>query len=122
MNPGDTEITPADTADLSAFVNECEQMAAGLQQQAIASQTGTAMGGHPNPAYFNGRAAALMKAAADLIRKSLPGVAPFVPESGGPGLPTVQHTGPAATPDGSPGPAPTPRPVQPQAEQPAKKK
>lgn len=110
MNPGDTEIAPADTTDLAAFAAECDQFAAGLQQQAIAAQSGTAMGGHPNPSFFNGRAASLLKAAADLLR---PAPKPSDGPAGDPAAPPVPPPNP-------PEPAPTPKPVQ--AEQPAKKK
>lgn len=88
MRPDDSVITPADTSDVPAYLNELDQFAQGLQTQAIASVAGTAMGGHPNPTFFNGRAAALMKAAAELLRKHLPAelLNPPKPEEGTPAV------------------------------------
>lgn len=114
MNPGDTQITPADVTNLPAFLTECDEFAAGLQSQAVASQAGTALGGHPSPAYFNGRAASLLKAAADLVRKFAPVV------NAKPAEPDVPEPASPAEPGPHPTVAPAPRPAQ--AEQPAKKK
>lgn len=62
-------ITPAEIADLSQFLVECDRHIEGLAQQAINAERGTALGGHPNPSWFYGRTAQLLKALVQLTRK-----------------------------------------------------
>lgn len=73
MSPLDNTPNLADPAVLAAA---CETTAGGLDQQSIASQSGTALGGHPNPAFLYAHAAMLLRTAAGQLRRAAPPPAP----------------------------------------------
>lgn len=85
-NPADAACRPPDNMSDPVIVAQLlEDDAGGLDQQATASQQGSALGGHPFPAFFYGKAASDCRAAAKLIRE-LSGISspttPTVPSSG----------------------------------------
>lgn len=51
---------------------ELDELAAGMDQQAVAARTGTALGGHSDPFHFFGRVAFALRAAASQIRSDHP--------------------------------------------------
>ncbi len=70
-----SEAIPRPAVDLdnpADLIRECEAMRDGLGQQAAASKTGTALSGHPYPAFFFGRVAAVLDACARMIQKQTP--------------------------------------------------
>lgn len=72
-----TEIpTGTDLSDPRKLIEECLSMADGLRQQAVATRTNTAMGGHPHPAFFFEQAAAVMGLAAARLKELLPPESP----------------------------------------------
>ena len=62
-----------DLTDPAVLKTQCEEFAAGMEQQAIASTHRNAFQGHPQPGYFYGRAAAVFKAAAEFVAQHQPG-------------------------------------------------
>lgn len=61
-----------DLSDPAVLRTQCEEFAAGMEQQAIASNHRNAFQGHPQPGFFFGRAAAILKAAAEFVRQHQP--------------------------------------------------
>lgn len=61
-----------DLKDPKVLANVCRNLAGGMDQQATASQSGTALAGHPNPGFFYGDVAAKLRLAADMIEKNAP--------------------------------------------------
>lgn len=103
MNPNDILPTPGqdlnDPAQLEALLRD---QASGLEQQAIAAQQGSALGGHPFPAYFYGRTAEVCRAGAAMIRQRL--LTPGHPAAPGPHPPAA--SGVASAPINPPAPEP----------------
>lgn len=58
--------------DIRQLADECMSMHGGMIQQAIASRTGSALGGHPNPEFLFGRVATVLEAAANALRALAP--------------------------------------------------
>ena len=96
----------ADPADLIAM---CVEMAAGMDQQIIAANPNSAMGGHPRPAELFGRAANVFRACANMLRTLIaaenttgsPGTVPSTPATpgaGAGGVGTVTITGETGSP------------------------
>ena len=72
---------PADLTNSQELAKECKELAGGMRQQATASQAGTALSGHPYPAYFYGRVAAALEASAvKLEEMPLPAADPTPPK------------------------------------------
>lgn len=57
-----------DLTDPATLQTACEEMAAGMEQQAMAANNRNAFQGHPQPVFFFNRAAAVLKAAGDYLR------------------------------------------------------
>lgn len=55
-------LAPKDLTDRKTLIAECEAVISGMDLQAQAGTGHSAMGGVPNPAYFYGRGAALLRA------------------------------------------------------------
>jgi hypothetical protein len=74
VNPTfDNVINPGpDLDDPNVLAKECADYAEGMQQQALAAQQGTALGGHPYPAQFYSKVAEVLAAAAKHIAQSAP--------------------------------------------------
>lgn len=73
-----------DLNDPAVLAAECDTLAAGLRQEAEASQRGTALSGHPNPDYFFNRCADLFKFCGEkfrVIADKTPKPAPETPPS-----------------------------------------
>lgn len=62
FNMGNDITTPEGVAA------EAEALVEGMRQQAAASRSGTALGGHPNPQWFYTRVADVLQASASLIK------------------------------------------------------
>lgn len=90
--PPEGHVAPGVTD--AALAAECEELSAGMMTQASASNSGSPLAGHPHPAFFYGKVAAVLKAAAVRLRSIVPpghptvapppkhpvSDAPFVPE------------------------------------------
>lgn len=59
-----------DLTDPATLQSQCEEFANGLQQQAIAATHRNAFQGHPQPGFFFGRAAEILRAAAAYVAKN----------------------------------------------------
>lgn len=59
---------PLDYTDPGVLAQQCDSACEGLKQQAMASQHGTALSGHPYPAHFFGHCAALFGIMAERLR------------------------------------------------------
>lgn len=57
--------------DAASVANACENFAGGMEQQSIMASSGSALGGHPNPAFFYGQVAMVLKAAAELLKNPI---------------------------------------------------
>lgn len=58
----------SDLSDPIQLTAQLDSLAGGMDQQAIASRSGTALGGHPYPEFFYGQVAVALRAAALMIR------------------------------------------------------
>jgi hypothetical protein len=84
------EFSPVGTAgpdmsDPAVIAEQCRTLAAGLRQEATASQRGTALSGHPNPDYFFNRCADLLVFLGEkftAIADKTPKPAPETPQDG----------------------------------------
>lgn len=77
-----------DLTDPKVLRVQCEEFAAGLDQQAIAASHRNAFQGHPQPAFFFGRIATILRAAAAFAAQfesapPTPAPIPVTTESGG---------------------------------------
>lgn len=61
---------PADLTDPAVVARECADLAEGMQQQAAAAASGSALGGHPNPGFYLSRVAFTLAAASKLLAAS----------------------------------------------------
>lgn len=73
--PADERTAP-DLSDPVVLAAQLEDFASGVDQQAVASRSGTALAGHPYPEFFFGRVAELMRRGAAALRKLPPSPAP----------------------------------------------
>lgn len=71
MNPDDAFQHGPDMTNPDALAQLLLDQAGGLEQQAVASKQGSALGGHPNPAFFYGHSAGVCRAAAAMIKSRL---------------------------------------------------
>jgi len=105
FSPADAASGPApDFTDPVRVAQLLEDAAGGLDQQATAAQQGSALGGHPFPAFFYGNTAHLARAAAHLIRVRLTGAdgpapAPTSPVATAPLNEVRAEPKPVASPD-----------------------
>lgn len=60
-----------DPNDPAAVSRECADLAAGMEQQAQAATTHTALAGHPSPAHLFMRASAALAAASALLKPAM---------------------------------------------------
>ncbi len=103
MNSNDAFTPAPDLSDPGTLAQLLLDQAGGLEQQATAATQGSALGGHPFPAFFYGRTAEVARAAAKMIQDRLCGApSPGGPAAGVASAPTAETR---ATP-----PAPAPEP------------
>lgn len=69
MNPAFRQ--PADLTDPAVVARECADLAEGMQQQAAAAASGSALGGHPNPGFYLSRVAFTLAAASKLLASAV---------------------------------------------------
>ena len=58
-----------DLDDPAVLAREAESLAGGMQQQANMAQTGTAMGGHPNPGWLYGHVSRVLAKCAEVVKQ-----------------------------------------------------
>lgn len=61
-----------DYNDPAFLAAECAALAEGMEQQANAARSGTALSGHPHPNYFYGKVAHTLRAAAQMVKGLVP--------------------------------------------------
>ncbi len=96
--------TGPDLTDPKVAAQHLLDIAGGLDQQATASQMGSALGGHPYPAFFFGRGAEVCRAAAKLLEGNCPTEAK---------IGAAEFTTPTTPPGPSVPPAAPPQPAEP---------
>ena len=114
MSPDELLNRTNDLNNPDVLAAALREAAATLEQQSNVARGGGAMGGHPNPQFFYGRTAMLMKTAADKLAPA-PVTAPVVetpiggappPKVITPSAPVPQPEIPNAWSDGAPAPTP----------------